>query len=549
MVDRSSRRLRNFKRPGTLQILEESVHLLRMNTAAFLSSYYIGSLPFALGILYFWADMSRSAYAAERLPIAALGLGLLFAWMKFWHFIFCSRIQAHLQGTSFAGRPFSDLLSMAAMQTLIQASGFIVLPLASLAVIPLGWCYAFYQNASIPSDQHPTGIGSLCKNAWQQARLWPRQNHMVILTLSLFSIVVFFNTAVCVVIIPYLFKKFLGIESVFTLSGIHMINTTFWAVCLCLTYLFVDPLIKTVFTLRCYYGAALKTGTDIRADLNRFVHIGSRIAAAGIIGILLISSAPTWADQQRPIETKALDQSIEEVLSRPEFTWRMPRDFKPPAEEVEKGPFVRIVEWIGDKFVIVIKAVYGWVERLVEWLAELIPKSENAPPSSADWVKSARVLIVLLLSVLLCMMLWIFYRVLGRRRSNSVDMEAVAVVPDLDLSDENVHADELPLNRWLDLAKELHRKGEWRLAMRALYLATLAHLGEENKITIATYKSNRDYLNELHRRAHDNKDLLTAFVDIVNRFETVWYGMRKIARSDFERYQSIQKRIMAFAEK
>ena len=33
-------------------------------------------------------------------------------------------------------------------------------------------------------------------------------------------------------------------------------------------------------------------------------------------------------------------------------------------------------------------------------------------------------------------------------------------------------------NRWLVLAKELTDKGELRLAMRALYLATLAHLTE-----------------------------------------------------------------------
>lgn len=547
MVAKSPRRIRNFKRPGALQILEESVHLLRMNTAAFLSNYYIGSLPFALGFLYFWADMSRSAYAAERLPVAALGLGLLFAWMKFWHFIFCGRIRAYLHGTALTDSPFRSWASVVATQTLIQASGFIILPLAGMVVIPLGWCYAFYQNASVPSDQYAAGVGSVCKYAWQQARLWPRQNHIVILILTLFGIVVFINTAACVVIVPHLIKKLLSIETVFTLSGIHMINTTFWAVCFCLTYLFIDPLIKTAYTLRCYYGAAVKTGADLKADLRPFVRFGSRVAAAGIIGIMLISSTPVRADNQQPIETEALDRSIEEVLNRPEFAWRMPRDFKPPAEEIEKGPLMRIVEWLGDKLVIALKTVTGWIERLAEWLAGLIPENNSRSTSTTDWIKSARILIVLLLSVLLCLMLWILYKILQRRRPSPVELEAVAAEPDPDLTDENVHADELPLNRWLDLAKQLRQKGEWRLAMRALYLATLAYLAEKNKITIAAYKSNQDYLNEVYRRAHDNKDLLAAFTDSVNRFERVWYGMRKMSRSDYKRYQSVQKRIMTFA--
>jgi hypothetical protein len=118
-----------------------------------------------------------------------------------------------------------------------------------------------------------------------------------------------------------------------------------------------------------------------------------------------------------------------------------------------------------------------------------------------------------------------------------------------DLRDDGIKADELPANRWIDLAKELIAKGDFRLAMRALYLATLSYLAENELVTIEIYKSNRDYDRELQRRLSDQKDLITAFSETVALIDHVWYGMRKISLSDVESYFTEQERIMALAEK
>ena len=127
-----------------------------------------------------------------------------------------------------------------------------------------------------------------------------------------------------------------------------------------------------------------------------------------------------------------------------------------------------------------------------------------------------------------------------------VGSEAIPSVPNL--SEEGIKADELPANRWLIMAKELMAKGSIRLAMRALYLATLAHLAEHNLLTIEIYKSNRDYERELQRRAHENEDLLTDFTKMGGLFDSVWYGMYDVAPSDFTDYTTLQERIMAIAE-
>jgi len=96
------------------------------------------------------------------------------------------------------------------------------------------------------------------------------------------------------------------------------------------------------------------------------------------------------------------------------------------------------------------------------------------------------------------------------------------VVPDL--NEENVTADQLPEDGWLALARGLMEQGELRLALRAFYLATLAHLGHRELIRLARHKSNLDYDRELERRARGNAGLLDAFDENLLLFERAWYG-------------------------
>jgi len=112
-----------------------------------------------------------------------------------------------------------------------------------------------------------------------------------------------------------------------------------------------------------------------------------------------------------------------------------------------------------------------------------------------------------------------------RRSPTAVASEAIQPVPDI--RDENVRADQLPEDGWTKLARELLERGEFRLAMRAFYLASLSHLAARNLISIARFKSNRDYERELRRRGHSFPDLLSVFGDNIFSFERIWYGMHE----------------------
>ena len=51
------------KAKSAIDLLEEAITLLRAAPASALVAYYAGAVPFWLGLLYFVADMSQSAFA------------------------------------------------------------------------------------------------------------------------------------------------------------------------------------------------------------------------------------------------------------------------------------------------------------------------------------------------------------------------------------------------------------------------------------------------------------------------------------------------------
>jgi len=72
-------RQRRRETRSALDLVEESLHLLRQSPAA-LAVHCAGALPFAAGLLYFCADMSRGAYADRRCAAGALALAALYIW-------------------------------------------------------------------------------------------------------------------------------------------------------------------------------------------------------------------------------------------------------------------------------------------------------------------------------------------------------------------------------------------------------------------------------------------------------------------------------------
>jgi hypothetical protein len=530
-------------------LLEEAVHVLRQAPLLLLSSYYVGALPFILGLFYFWADMSRSADAHRYQAAASLGVAALYIWMKCCQAVFAAHIKSMIGGKPLPRWSIKRKLSLVATQTLIHATAFFILPLAALTAIPFGWCYAFYQNVTAEAIGQPDNLAAVCQRAWFQAKLWPRQNHILLGIFSMFGIVVFMNIAGAIYLLPLLLKKYLGFESIFSLSGIHMLNTTFWMVVIGLTYLSLNPVVKAAYTLRCFYGSALRSGADLKTDLQRLISVRTGAVIGLLIYAALVSPLPSVAAAMPFTSPEALDRSIDDVLGQREFSWRMPRKAIAADEEGAKGPLASLVGWIIDKLHRGFDAALSWVDKLIDWLINSLPKGDRQPAAANDdWITSVRVAVIVLLGGLLAALVFILWRSWVRRQAARIKTSGAAVESIPDLEAEDTLADDLPSSRWLDFARELTAKRSLRPALRAFYLAILAGLAEHELITIEKFKSNREYEMELHRRAHQKEALLTDFSRSREIFECVWYGMHPIQRAELDSYADLQKRMTLLAQ-
>lgn len=526
----------------SLHMLEEAVHLLRLAPVGTLLAYYLGALPFVLALLFFWSDMSRDAGAADRLVPATTGLTLLFVWMKTWQTLFARRLLAQLAGEAMPQWNFSRLLRVALTQTVLQFTGLFLIPAAAVILLPVGWVYAFYQSATVVGDAETPGLRVAFTAAWRQCLLWPRQNHFTLFLTKIFGLFVFANLITATLAVPYLMKVFFGTETFFTQSMSSALNTTFLAAMVGLTWLCLDPLLKAFYVLRCFYGTSLQSGEDLRADLRRF---RLPVAATALLAICLCFFAvnPSFAagapvsDPARPsaVSPTELDRSIEETINRREFTWRTPRkkaETKSTLSEKIQASMDRFWRGIDDLF----RKIFN-------------SRRSSSPSRGSGWMAPISGLMYVLLTVAvaaLAVLVYFLVRAWMRRRASQIPIVAsVAIAPVPDLADENVAADQLADDEWLRLARELLQRGELRLALRAFYLSSLAHLARRDLIILAKFKSNRDYERELARRGHALPELHATFRQNITHFDRVWYGRHETTREQLEDFALNVERIRA----
>jgi Domain of unknown function (DUF4129) len=543
--------------PMALALVEQAVHLLRRGSGPVLAEYYLGSLPFVLALLYFWSDMSRNPMAAWYCGPSAAGVALTFIWMKLWQVRYCRSLWCRVQETAPEAWPWKRLLCTLARQAALQATGVVILPFAALIVLPLAWVYAFYQSLSVLDEPRTRELSALVRAAKEQSMLWPGQNHLVLTIMSLFGLFILGNLTLGLMAIPYLLKWLLGIETVFTLSGLHLLNTTFLAVLGALTYLCIDPIVKAVYVLRCFYGRSRRTGDDIRAALRPFVHI--------VLLVLLVLGCCVSRAAARPAESpdspqaaagdrnyvQRLDATIASVLQERRFAWRLPR---PPASATKDHPgwIDGTVQWIAAGVKALARPVGRWIQAFMEWLKHKLPHQKFSPPENGP---DFRGLIRWIFSILgfgaaLALTGWLVRRLLLiRRRRGAPAGTAAAVRGPVDLTDESVTAQDLPLDQWLVLARNLLARNDLRHALRALYFSVLALLADHERVAIAAHKSNLDYAHELARRAHAEPELLAAFAWCVRVFERAWYGMHAVSRPQVDQFMQWQQRMAELVQR
>jgi len=579
---RTRKRRRRTERTS-LQILEESFHLVRRTDPKNLLVLYAGMVPFVLGLLYFTADMTRPGRDTTGPGGIALVMAALYFAMRACQAAFCARLWSELQ----PGRPRASagagFRSLAAL-FLIQSIQVPLLAVAAFFVIPLPWALATLQNATALSLASPGARPGLRELAGRSLRYshedWP-QNHGVLLVFAFVALFTWLNLLASAVILFQFSGSLLGIESVFTMNpGAALGNSVFLLATMLAAYLALSPMLKSVYVLRCFYASSRESGADLLARLDLCEteertrperqpaaatpeggaegrRRGVRKLASGPALLLaaLITAAPTaeaTADEGAgppvaatvsiragAVDPEELQAEINRTLLQPKYRWKLPRD-RWESEEETKGRSA-IATALRNAARQAQESLEAWLDSAWKAIERIFLRRQSRERGGGagegsgfeEFRSILSIGLVVLLAALIAWAAWFVYR---RHLASAEKLDDGTLGGAVDLRSESILASQLPEDEWMRLAREQVKQGDRRLAMRAVFLASLANLGEGRIVGVARFKSNRDYRAELARRASRFEALLAAFDENVVLFERSWYGRHPATEEGYARF-------------
>jgi hypothetical protein len=219
---------------------------------------------------------------------------------------------------------------------------------------------------------------------------------------------------------------------------------------------------------------------------------------AGLLDALL------QAHEQYPQKVFTLEDvlPLKEILSRPEFQWQ------------PQGQAIQLPDWLVKLY----ESILDFFERVIFRTGTMIYEGRTL-------LKIAGV-IIFILSLLF----------IARGLSRSLVREAQLAAED----DEN---NELLTSKGaLKRAETLSMQGDYRTAIRYLYLSSLLVLDEQGLMRYDRSRTNREYL----RSVSSKPELAKPLQDVIDVFDRVWYGFEGV---DEQTYQSYVERVDELREK
>jgi hypothetical protein len=190
---------------------------------------------------------------------------------------------------------------------------------------------------------------------------------------------------------------------------------------------------------------------------------------------------------QKVFTMEALDP-LQEILARPDFQWE------------ESQPIV----------------MPGWLDRFLAWLESLADRAVNATFSIGR--------IPLIAAAVLVFFLSLFFISRGLSRS---------LVREAQLAAEESQADEMLTSKGaFKRAESLSTQGDYRNAIRYLYLSSLLVLDEQGVLRYDRSRTNREYLRSVSSRP----ELAKPLHDVVDVFDRVWYGFEAVDENTYKSY-------------
>ena len=259
--------------------------------------------------------------------------------------------------------------------------------------------------------------------------------------------------------------------------------------------------------LRAIEPVTLPTGVTVEPDLSAIVAALESeppdIAAAqhgidALLGALSLASAST-------IDSDEARTTLDEVLAR--------KEFQPTPEDEDDSQSLsgRFFGWIG-----------GHIDRFFSWLDRIIggQGGEGSPFS----------IVLAVLGVLLIVGI-VAFAVRSVRESLT---PGVARLTDIDAEAHYTSAQARAE------AERLFAAGEYRAALRLLYLATLIRWEEAGRLRFDRSLTNREVVARVTLQG--DASLLEQLRPLVDRFDRVWYGGAQCTAEDYTQFASLAER-------
>lgn len=199
----------------------------------------------------------------------------------------------------------------------------------------------------------------------------------------------------------------------------------------------------------------------------------------------------------------AAKQKLESILARPEF------------ESSTQGP----------------SAITRLLRDFIRWIQSLLPEGQSTQQGRPSVFSYIVMIIVVILAVLVIayvlMLLLRRFKTPRSGRKPRKKREARIVLG------ERLRPEETATDL-LSEAEALARNGDMRAAIRKAYIALLVELGDRNVITLAQYKTNRDYLRSVSSRPQLHSPLKR----LTESFERHWYGFAQATPNDWQDFRA-----------
>lgn len=243
----------------------------------------------------------------------------------------------------------------------------------------------------------------------------------------------------------------------------------------------------------------------------------------------LRESLRLYADAQgTPVALDTRD-AAQKILSRPEFQATVEKPDK-AEEPKDDGPDEE--SWLWKLF-----------KKLMDWLFKREPPKVNAPDVGGVSMGAANGVIIGALVLVVAVLAFILIRsIRGRPRAEAAGDENGLTQSALE--HDAMSALAKPSETWAGLADELAARGEFREAIRHLYLALLSRLHRDGVIDYDPTLSNWEYLFGFKGSAA----VKSAFKELTRRFDFAWYGNLDVDSPSWSTFRQTAEPLLAPAE-